>query len=77
MRVLIIILTITLPVLLEFKLEESIVASIARYIRAITTRTKTRYIVEVCKPRKLEEKVLKLYRRIKKYLGLHKGVIYS
>jgi superfamily II DNA helicase RecQ len=70
-------LTTTLPVLLEFELEESIAASIARYIRAVITRTKTRYIVEVCKPGKLEEKVLELYKRIKKHLGLCKGVVYS
>lgn len=55
MRVPIIILTTTLLVLLEFELEESIAASIARYIRAVTTRTKTRYIVKVYKPGKLEE----------------------
>jgi hypothetical protein len=58
----IIILTATLLVLLEFELEESIAALIARYIRAVITRTKTRYIVEVYKPGKLEEKVLELYK---------------
>ena len=73
----IIMLTATLPVLLEFELEESIAASIARYIRAVTTRTKTRYIVEVYKPRKLEEKVLELYKRMKRYLYSRKGVVYS
>lgn len=74
---LIIILTTTLSVLLEFELEESIAALIARYIRVVTTRTKTRYIVEVYKPGKLEEKVLELCKRIKKYLGLRKSVVYS
>jgi superfamily II DNA helicase RecQ len=64
-------------VLLEFELEDSIAAQIARYIRAVTTRTKTRYIVDMCKPGKLEEKVLELCRRIKKHLGLRKGVVYS
>jgi superfamily II DNA helicase RecQ len=49
----------------------------ARYIRAITTRTKTRYIIEVYKPGKLEEKTLELYRRMKKHLGLRKGMVYS
>ena len=58
----IIILTAMLLVLLEFELEESMAASIVRYIRAVTTRTKTRYIVEVYKPSKLEEKVLELYK---------------
>jgi superfamily II DNA helicase RecQ len=77
LRVPIIMLTATLPVLLEFELEESMAASMARYIRAVTTRTKTRYIVEVCKPGKLEEKVLELCKRMKKHLGLRKGVVYS
>jgi hypothetical protein len=40
-----ILLTVTLPVLLEFELETSIAAQIARYIRASTTQIKTRYIV--------------------------------
>jgi hypothetical protein len=48
-----------------------------RYIRAVTTRTKTRYIIEVYKLGKLEEKMLELYRRMKKHLGLRKGVVYS
>jgi len=77
LRVPIIMLTATLPVLLEFELEESMAASMARYIRAVTTRTKTRYIVEACKPGKLEEKVLELCKRMKKHLGLRKGVVYS
>lgn len=77
LRVPVIMLTATLPVLLEFELEESMAAQMARYIRAVTTRTKTRYIVEVCKPGKLEEQVPELCRRMKKHLGLQKGVIYS
>jgi superfamily II DNA helicase RecQ len=77
LRVPTIMLTATLPVLLEFELEESMAAQMARYIRAVTTRTKTRYIVEVCKPGKLEEKTLELCRRMKKHLGLRKGVVYS
>jgi hypothetical protein len=77
LRVPTIMLTATLPVLLEFELEESMAAQMARYIRAVTTRTKTRYIVEVCKPGKLEEKTLELCGRMKKHLGLRKGVVYS
>jgi superfamily II DNA helicase RecQ len=77
LRVPTIMLTATLPVLLEFELEESMAAQMARYIRAVTTRTKTRYIVEVCKPGKLEEKTLELCRRMKKHLGFRKGVVYS
>jgi superfamily II DNA helicase RecQ len=77
LRVPTIMLTATLPVLLEFELEESMAAQMARYIRAVTTRTKTRYIVEVCKPGKLDEKTLELCKRMKKHLGLRKGVVYS
>jgi hypothetical protein len=77
LRVPTILLTVTLLVLLEFELETSIVAQIARYIRASTTQIKTRYIVQRCKPGKLEEQALKLCERTKKYLGLQKGVVYS
>jgi superfamily II DNA helicase RecQ len=49
----------------------------ARYIRASTIRIKTRYIVQRCKPGKLEEQALELYERTKKHLGLQKGVVYS
>jgi hypothetical protein len=70
-------LIVILPVLLEFKLEQSMAAQIAQYIRAATTCTKIRYIVDICKPGKLEEQVSELCLRVKKYLGLQKGVIYS
>jgi hypothetical protein len=43
--VLTILLTVTLLVLLEFELETSIAAQIVRYIRALTTQIKTRYII--------------------------------
>ena len=72
-----IMLTATLPVLLEFELEVSMAAQMARYIRAVTTRVKTRYIVERCKPGTLEEGAIQLCRRMKKHLGLRKGVVYS
>ena len=45
MRVPTILLTVILPVLLEFELETSIAAQIVRYIRVLTIRIKTRYIV--------------------------------
>jgi superfamily II DNA or RNA helicase len=77
LKVPVIMLTATLPVLLEFELEQSMAAQMARYIRADTTRTKTRYIINTCKPRKLEERVSELCKRAKKHLGLQKGVIYS
>ena len=55
MKVPTIMLTATLPVLLEFELEVSIATQIVRYIRVVTTRVKTRYIVERYKPGTLEE----------------------
>jgi hypothetical protein len=48
-------LTAILLVLLEFELEVSIAVQMARYVRAVTIRFKTRYIVEQCKPGMLEE----------------------
>ena len=45
MRVPTILLTATLPVLLEFELETSMAVQMARYIRALMIRIKTRYIV--------------------------------
>jgi superfamily II DNA helicase RecQ len=72
-----ILLTATLPVLLEFELETSIAAQIARYIRASTTQIKTRYIVQRCKLGKLEEQALELCEQTKRHLGLQKGVVYS
>jgi ribosomal protein S2 len=67
----------TLPVLLEFELEVSMATQMARYVRAVTTRFKTRYIVERYKPGMLKEGAIQLYRRMKKHLGLRKGVVYS
>jgi hypothetical protein len=72
-----IILIATLPVLLEFELEASMATQMAQYIQAVTTRVKTRYIVEQCKPGTLKEGAIQLCRRIKKHLGLRKGVVYS
>ena len=72
-----ILLTATLPALLEFELEMSMAAQMARYIRAVTTRIKTRYIVQTCKPGKLAEQALELCERTKRHLGLQKGVVYS
>jgi superfamily II DNA helicase RecQ len=72
-----IMLTATLPVLLEFELEVSMAAQMVRYTRAGTTRVKTRYMVERCKPGTLEEGAIQLCRRVKKHLGMRKGVVYS
>lgn len=72
-----IMLTAILPILLEFELEVSMAAQMARYIRAVTTRVKTRYIVERCKPGTLEDNAIQLCRQMKRHLGLRKGVVYS
>jgi len=52
------------------------VAPCSRYIRAATTRGRTRYIVHTVPPRTLEAEVFGLCRRMKKHLGLRKGVMY-
>jgi superfamily II DNA helicase RecQ len=72
-----IMLTAILPVLLEFELEASMAAQIAQYIQAVTTRVKTRYMVEQCKLSTLEEGAIQLCRQMKKHLRLQKGVVYS
>ncbi len=72
-----ILLTATLPVVCEFELEVSIVAAIARYIRAVIIRVRTRYTVQQYKPGEVQEEALRLYRRIQKHLGFRKGVVYS
>jgi superfamily II DNA helicase RecQ len=72
-----IMLTATLPVILEGELEVAMAAQLSRYIRAATTRTRTRYIVHEVKRGKLEGEVLGLCRRVQKYLGLRRGVVYS
>ena len=72
-----IMLTATLPVILEGELEAAMAAQLSRYIRAVTTRVHTRYIVHEVKRGKLVEEAIGLCRRVKKYLGLRKGVVYS
>ncbi|GAB7357794.1 hypothetical protein MBLNU459_g0611t1, partial [Dothideomycetes sp. NU459] len=73
----VILLTATLPCLLEFELEEAMAAQMARYIRAVTTRVRTRYIVETCGKGKLEETVINFCKRMIKHLGRQRGVVYS
>ncbi len=72
-----ILLTATLPVVCEFELEASMAAAMARYIRAVTTRVRTRYTVRQCKPGEVQEEALRLCRRMQKHLGFRKGVVYS
>jgi superfamily II DNA helicase RecQ len=72
-----IMLTATLPLVLEFELEASMAAETAKYIRAVTTRVRTRYIVHECKAGAVEEEAMALCRRMQKHLGFWKGVVYS
>ena len=73
----VILLTATLPPLLEFELETSMAAQMARYIRGVTTRARTRYIVQTCKAGTVREQTIALCERMKKHLGWRKGVVYS
>jgi len=57
-------LTVTLPVALEFELEEQIAAQMARYIRMVTTRPRTRYTVDMCARGKGAERTLDVCRRM-------------
>ena len=72
-----ILLTATLPTLLEFELEASMAAQMARYIRAVTTRVRTRYIVHTCKAGAVEDEAIAVCRRMQQHLGWRKGVVYS
>ncbi len=77
MRCQTILLTATLPPVLEFELEASIAAEMARYIRGIINRAHTRYIVQTCKPGALNDEAVAIGRRMQKHLGWKKGVVYS
>ena len=72
-----IMLTATLPVALEFELEEQMAAQMARYVRMVTTRPRTRYTVDMCARGKGPERTLDVCRRMTKHLGRLKGVVYS
>ncbi|KAK5162702.1 uncharacterized protein LTR77_011237 [Saxophila tyrrhenica] len=72
-----IMLTATLPVMLEFELEEQMAAHMARYIRMVTTRPRTRYTVDMCAAGKGPERTREVCRRMTKHLGGRRGVVYS
>ena len=72
-----IMLTATLPVILEGELETAMAAQLSRYIRAATTRVRTRYVVYEVKQGRLLDEAIALCQRMKKHLGLRKGVVYS
>ncbi|KAH0352647.1 hypothetical protein KCU83_g3356, partial [Aureobasidium melanogenum] len=77
LRVPLIMLTATLPPMLAFELEISMACqAVTRYIRATTTRPRTRYIVEICKRGKLEETTISTCKRMQKHIGRNKGVVY-
>ncbi|KAF2158359.1 hypothetical protein M409DRAFT_61729, partial [Zasmidium cellare ATCC 36951] len=69
-------LTATLPKTLVPELEHCMAAQYARYIRCLTIRARTRYIVEEVKRGTLRERVLDLCRRIQVQLGQNRGVVY-
>ena len=72
-----IMLTATLPVTLEFELEEQMAAQMARYVRMVTTRPRTRYTVDTCPAGTGPERTLDVCRRMTSHLGRQKGVVYS
>lgn len=77
LRVPTIMLTATLPTLLEFELEASMAAQMAQYIRAVTTRIRTRYTVDICPAGSLWERAIEVCRRTKGHLRRRRGVVYS
>ena len=77
LQVPLIMLTATLPPMLAFELEAVMACqAVTRYIRATTTRPRTRYIVDLCKRGKLEETTLGVCSRMQKHIGRQKGVVY-
>jgi superfamily II DNA helicase RecQ len=74
----IVLLTATLPRVLEEDLGESMLVRCARYIRACTTRPNIRYVVSWCERGKSQEMALGMCRRQRRLLrNGKKGVIYS
>ena len=72
-----ILLTATLPPLLEFELMESLVVRNARFIRASTVRPHHRYMVQRCRGGALHEQVVGLCRRREEGLAREaKAVVY-
>jgi len=72
----IVLLTATLPPLLEHELGEAMLIPLATYIRASTVRASTRYAVQWCAPGKVEETAVAVCRRQQSRLGGRKGVVY-
>jgi superfamily II DNA helicase RecQ len=72
----IVLLTVTLPPLLEQELSEVMLVPLATYIRASTVQVKTRYTVQWCQGGKIKETALVIYKRQARRLNSIKGVIY-
>ena len=78
LRVPLVLLTATLPCILEIELEYNMLLQVARYIRAPTARPKTQYTVVKVEYGKLHEEVVALCIRKKAQLEVgEKGVVYS
>jgi superfamily II DNA helicase RecQ len=71
-----VLLTATLPPLMQFELERCMSIEFCRYIRADRTRLRTRYMVEECKPGKLERRVVEMCYSWTKASPNSKGVVY-
>ena len=72
-----VLLTATLPPLLEVELGESMAVPLARYIRGNTTRKKTRYMVQWCqRGDDIGEIAVGILRRQRERLREQKGVVY-
>jgi superfamily II DNA helicase RecQ len=71
-----ILMTATLPPLLEHELEESMLVRLGRYIRASTVRKNIRYMVQQCKKQELIETAVQICRRQRSRMQGQKGVIY-
>jgi superfamily II DNA helicase RecQ len=61
---------------MQFELERYISIEFCRYIRADTTRLRTRYIVEEYKPGKLERRVVEICHSWTRSSPNSKGVVY-
>ena len=71
-----ILMTATLPPLLEYELEESMLVRLGRYIRASTVRENIRYVVRQCKGMELIENAVSICLRQLRRMEGQKGVIY-
>lgn len=71
-------LTATLPPVMQYELERCIAITNGRYIRADTTRVKTRYMVEWYKPGTLVESAIGVCSRVVERLQHNgeKGIVY-